>query len=449
MKRIGLLVVSLFIIQSATAFADEYCGNEGQNVLGGEYRISNNVWGGGSGVGEQCIDIYPNSTYFKVTHSTHNDDEVAAYPFIFKGCHWGGCTTANNPLPMQIWELESAPFTWTINTDGVNGTWNAAFESFFSPTGATSPNGGGELMIWLDYHGGAAPAGSSIEVVNIGGIDWQLSYVKWDIWNYIAYRALTPQDSVTLDLKDFIHDACTRGYLLTTWFFDNMEAGFEIWRDGEGLESISFAADAFDGADRVNYAPVSFRLRQPRDNREINDPEIEFEWRESVDPDTDPVEYVWTLTGPGVDTTITGLEDLSIEFDGNGILQSDTAYTWTVSATDGEDTTACDAPFTFQTPTFVSVPHEPNQVSRFVLHQNYPNPFNPKTEIEFSLDAQEVITLTIYDTMGRTVRKLADGVFHSGTHRIVFDASDLPSGIYTYELKATSGTERRKCIYMK
>ncbi|NQT25309.1 T9SS type A sorting domain-containing protein [candidate division KSB1 bacterium] len=444
-----VLCILVLVFTSQNGLTDENCGGEGVEVLGGEYGISNNVWGGGPGVGEQCIDVYPDSTYFKVTHSTHDDNEVASYPFIYKGCHWGGCTTVNNPFPMQIWELESAPFTWEINTEGVNGVWNAAFEAFFSPTGATSPNGGGELMIWLDYHGGASPAGSLIEVVNIGGIDWNLRYVVWDIWNYIAYQAVTPIDSVTLDLKDFIHDACTRGYLQTNWFFDNMEAGFEIWRDGQGLTSLYYSADAIDGAEPVNYAPIPFRLRRPRDNRAINEFEIEFEWTESLDANTDPIEYLLTLTGPGVDTTFTGLTDLSLLYDGTGYLQSDTIYTWIVEATDGIDITTCNAPFTFRSPEFTDVDSRSEIVSQFILNQNYPNPFNAKTEISFSLERSEEIHLSVYNTLGRRVQVLIHEILDAGQHSVIFDASDLPSSIYYYELKATSGLERRKCIYLK
>jgi hypothetical protein len=443
----SILVLLLFYGRST--MADENCGSQGVDIFGGEYRISNNVWGDGPGVGEQCMDVYPDSTYFKVTHSTHDDAEVSSYPFIYKGCHWGGCTTVNNPLPIQIRELESAPFTWNINTEGVGGVWNAAFESFFSPTGATSPNGGGELMVWIDYHGGAAPAGSLIEVVNIGGMDWNLHFVAWDSWNYIAYQAVTPVDNVTLDLKDFIHDACTRGYLLTPWFFDNMEAGFEIWRDGEGLTTYFFSAHATDGAEPVNYAPASFRLRRPRDARTIDEPEIEFEWIEAVDPDTDPVEYQLTLTGPGVDTTFTGLTDLSFLYAGTGCLQSDTLYTWSVQATDGVDITVCDAPFTFRTGEVSRVNPSPDKVSNFILHQNYPNPFNPRTEIVFSLEERENISLTVYDSLGGRVQVLLNGILDAGSHRAIFDASDLPSGVYYYQLKATSGQERRKCIYLK
>lgn len=448
MKTTRFLLFGL-VFSHALSPADEYCGSEGVDVLGGEYRISNNVWGDGPGVGEQCIEVYADSTYFKVTHSTHDDDAVASYPFIFKGCHWGGCSTLNNPLPMQIWELESAPFTWKIDTEGINGVWNAAFESFFSPTGATSPNGGGELMIWLDYHGGAAPAGSQIGTVNIGGIDWYLRFVQWDSWNYIAYQAVTPQDSVTLDLKDFVHDACSRGYLFTTWFFDNMEAGFEIWRDGEGLTSLYFEADANDGAERVNYPPVAFRLRQPRDNRTISEPQIDFIWREAKDPDTDPVEYLLTLNGPGVDTTFSGLSEVLFSFNGTGILQSDTTYTWFVRATDGEDTTDCDAPFIFHTPTFTDADRYPERALNFHLHQNYPNPFNARTEIGFLLEKSGPVSLVVYNARGQQVRVLWNGVMDAGSHRILFDASDLPSGMYYYELKATSRLERRKCIYLK
>ncbi len=73
------------------------------------------------------------------------------------------------------------------------------------------------------------------------------------------------------------------------------------------------------------------------------------------------------------------------------------------------------------------------------LEQNYPNPFNPTTVIEFALPASEVITLRVFDSMGRTVTTLLNQKPHTaGTHTVQFDASGLASGVYLYRLEAES-----------
>jgi hypothetical protein len=83
------------------------------------------------------------------------------------------------------------------------------------------------------------------------------------------------------------------------------------------------------------------------------------------------------------------------------------------------------------------------------LHQNYPNPFNPNTEIRFHLPALSVqsrqagitdygvISLKVFDLLGREVTTLVEEVKQPGTYRVTWDASGLASGIYFYRLIAT------------
>jgi len=75
----------------------------------------------------------------------------------------------------------------------------------------------------------------------------------------------------------------------------------------------------------------------------------------------------------------------------------------------------------------------------FALKQCYPNPFNPKTTIEYDLPDVAVVTLTIYDILGREVTTLVDHQqIEAGTHRVVFDASSVASGFYLYRIVATN-----------
>jgi len=72
---------------------------------------------------------------------------------------------------------------------------------------------------------------------------------------------------------------------------------------------------------------------------------------------------------------------------------------------------------------------------QFVLKQNYPNPFNPSTTIEFSLPKRANVQLNVYNVLGKKVAQLADGNYDSGNYSILFDAKNLPSGVYFYQLK--------------
>jgi len=72
----------------------------------------------------------------------------------------------------------------------------------------------------------------------------------------------------------------------------------------------------------------------------------------------------------------------------------------------------------------------------FVLHQNYPNPFNPATTISWEVSREGHTTITIYDVMGRKVQTLINEHKQPGRYEINFDASDLSSGVYYYQLQS-------------
>ncbi|MBC8478360.1 MAG: T9SS type A sorting domain-containing protein [Candidatus Delongbacteria bacterium] len=85
----------------------------------------------------------------------------------------------------------------------------------------------------------------------------------------------------------------------------------------------------------------------------------------------------------------------------------------------------------------------------FQLAQNYPNPFNPSTTIEFSLAIAASVKLAVYDLAGKQVALLAQGMKAAGQHSVVFDAADLPSGLYFYRLNAANHTVSRKMILVR
>jgi hypothetical protein len=88
----------------------------------------------------------------------------------------------------------------------------------------------------------------------------------------------------------------------------------------------------------------------------------------------------------------------------------------------------------------------PSSVS---LLQNYPNPFNSATTITFTLPEPQNMRLTIYDLLGRQVRTLIDECTQAGAHAVIFDASDLSSGVYFYRLQAGDRSETKKMILLK
>ena len=72
----------------------------------------------------------------------------------------------------------------------------------------------------------------------------------------------------------------------------------------------------------------------------------------------------------------------------------------------------------------------------YSLYQNYPNPFNPTTTIKFDLPKDGLITLEIYDILGRRITTLINENRSAGSYEQVFNASSLASGVYVYKLQA-------------
>lgn len=85
----------------------------------------------------------------------------------------------------------------------------------------------------------------------------------------------------------------------------------------------------------------------------------------------------------------------------------------------------------------------------FRLKQNYPNPFNPETVIAFDLLWNEHIALDVYNILGRNVSTLIDHKMAAGSHAVIFNAADLPSGFYFYRLQAGHDDEFKRMVLIK
>ena len=85
----------------------------------------------------------------------------------------------------------------------------------------------------------------------------------------------------------------------------------------------------------------------------------------------------------------------------------------------------------------------------FKLDQNYPNPFNPTTTIHFSIPHHQHVTLRIFDILGREIATLIDTQLESGSHSAIFNATNLPSGMYVYRIQSSDTMEQKKMVLMK
>jgi hypothetical protein len=99
----------------------------------------------------------------------------------------------------------------------------------------------------------------------------------------------------------------------------------------------------------------------------------------------------------------------------------------------------------------------------FLLSQNYPNPFNPSTRIIFTIptsplnpspyqgegNRESFVSLIVYDVLGNEIATLVNEEKPPGTYEVTFNADDLTSGIYFYQLRAGNFVETKKMILLR
>ena len=85
----------------------------------------------------------------------------------------------------------------------------------------------------------------------------------------------------------------------------------------------------------------------------------------------------------------------------------------------------------------------------FDLKQNYPNPFNPTTTIDFSVPETAPVVMKLYNVLGKEIETMVNETLSKGEHRLLFNASNLPSGVYIYTLATGSKISSQKMILLK
>jgi hypothetical protein len=83
------------------------------------------------------------------------------------------------------------------------------------------------------------------------------------------------------------------------------------------------------------------------------------------------------------------------------------------------------------------------------LLQNYPNPFNPTTKIKFKIKKPEIVTLKVYDILGKEIVILVNKKLSAGEYEYLFDGISLPSGIYFYKLSTGDYISTKKMVLIK
>lgn len=229
-------------------------------------RLDNNVWNAGASGGylhKQCITMRGPSTNKQFGWSwdwPSSSSTVFAFPEVrFGWTPWGYIPPNPNEgtrLPIKISSITRFIFNYSVTVSS-NGHQNTATAMWLTHSGTTGSTAhvydiATEFMIWSDGYGVMRPSGiQQPGLTTINGTDFEVWFNPNQIdasganptavWNYVAYRMVSPQQNVSLDIKQILNDAALRGLISTSDYVSNVELGNEI-NSGQGqtwLNSVS------------------------------------------------------------------------------------------------------------------------------------------------------------------------------------------------------------------
>jgi len=207
----------------------------------------------------------------------------------------------------------------------------------------------------------------------------------------------------------------------------------------------------------VNDPPEPFYLLTPEDeywtDYDPDSSELFFSWTQAKDIDSDSIVYkIKIFTNIyGSNTYIITDTSVFIDYTKVNCIESNIAIFWKVTAFDLMDSTIAEnSPygFTILSPEFTGS-HEDFIPDEYCLLPNYPNPFNPTTTFKYGLPEESNVTITIYDINGRQIQTLVQKTQPAGYYSVQWNASNVGSGVFFYQIITGDFQQVRKCILIK
>jgi Glycosyl hydrolase family 12/Ricin-type beta-trefoil lectin domain-like len=324
-------VCLVFTGLSAPAAAQTVCSGN-VSLDGGEYIFQSNEW---NSTLPQCATI--EGIGFALTTANFDQSALgsfspATYPSVYRGCHWGDCTSSN-PFPIEMSKLSSATSSVTITQPGGFAN-DSAYDIWFNQTSTTSgqPNGT-EIMIWINHQGGVGPAGSLTGTVTIDGASYQVYTGRMPSWNIASYVANPGVGSVTnLNLIPFFKDAISRGMLESSWWLIDVEYGFEVWNGGHGLSATNFSVSASAGSGTCPPTAIIPAINVGGVWKQETSAAV-TSTAAKVDLGPQPLTGTWSWTGPD------GFTSTTRELDGIPLFAGSNAYKATYTNSCGSKST--------------------------------------------------------------------------------------------------------------
>ena len=147
-------------------------------------------------------------------------------------------------------------------------------------------------------------------------------------------------------------------------------------------------------------------------------------------------------------------KSLNISYD--LILNSGAHHQWVLTSTNGEEylLEGTGGEITVPSSERFTLELKATLPTTFTLHQNFPNPFNPITTLRYDLPSDALVTLSIYDMLGREITQLVNTTQEAGFKSVQWDATDsmgrpVSAGVYLYQIQAGEFVQTKKMVLLK
>ena len=179
---------------------------------------------------------------------------------------------------------------------------------------------------------------------------------------------------------------------------------------------------------------------------------FKLDWQPNIEPDLSEYEISrkngddWKITGITKDTSF--IDDSIYNVSSTGLLATD----YRVRAKDAQNLYSVysdiKSVITKLVDKITNI-NEKNAVKEYKLYQNYPNPFNPATTINYQIPTGGIVSLKVYDLLGREVAALVNEEKPAGSYDITLNANNFASGVYFYTIHTNNFTASKKMILLK
>jgi hypothetical protein len=239
---------------------------------------------------------------------------------------------------------------------------------------------------------------------------------------------------------------------------DLMDNNAYMWTvksmDMNGAETLSDTAHFY--TDAFPEPPLNFMTLLPVNDAAGVGTEVQFVWNATTDPDPiETIHYQLIYTDNWEDITTYVFSELLGDTTLTVMLEDNSQYYWGVVAIDSDGFMIGSNDNTPNTLVVGTLSIDEDVIPQeFALHQNYPNPFNPTTQIKYDLPQDALVTISIYDLVGRSIKSLVNTNRPAGYRSLRWDATnnygeEVSAGMYIYVIQAGEFRSTKKMVLLK